>query len=159
MTNRRRRKAGEELPAALGESTGFLLSKAAQLVRERFENRLCARDLTAQQVGILSLVSSRTVATQREIGKALRIDRTTMVYLVDRLEEMRLLERQDNAADRRSYAVKITSAGTGALKKAMNDARRVENDVLRDFSERDLRTLRRILSRIAKLGAENGGER
>lgn len=117
-------------------------------MREQFESRLVTRGLTAPQVGILSVVVSATASTQRSIGKVLRIDRTTMVRLIDSLEELGLITRKDNASDRRSYAVGITAKGETVLRSALADAARMEDRILDRVSARDRQTLRRVLSAI-----------
>ncbi len=150
----RARKSPRPATATLSESIGFLLNKAAQFIRERFESCLVARGLTAPQVGILSVVASRGSLTQREIGDVLRIDRTTMVQLIDRLEDLKLIARGDHATDRRSYAVGITAKGQAVLKSAMADATRIENEILHDLSERDRQILRRVLRAIPESGGQ-----
>jgi DNA-binding MarR family transcriptional regulator len=56
--------------------------------------------------------------SQQAIGDALRIDRTTMVSLVDRLERRGLVRRERNPADRRAYTIGLTAEGRDLQRKA-----------------------------------------
>ena len=56
--------------------------------------------------------------SQQAIGEALRIDRTTMVALVDDLEQLGLVRRERNPADRRAYTIRLTSEGADLQRRA-----------------------------------------
>ncbi len=132
------------LPLALTDSIGFLLSKSAELLRGKFNDRLKAHGITARQVGVLAVVSALGGATQRGIADALRVDQTTMMKLIDGLEALGAVERTETR-DRRSYAVVITEKGELLRERALAEARRVERDVLRRVPLQDRETLRRVL--------------
>ena len=56
--------------------------------------------------------------SQQAIGEALRIDRTTMVSLVDQLERRGLVRRERNPADRRAYTIGLTAEGRDLQRNA-----------------------------------------
>jgi DNA-binding MarR family transcriptional regulator len=85
-----------------------------------------------------------------ELGEQLGIDRSTMVQLVDGLEAKGLVERQRNPADRRSYALTITPAGTEMWQRARGDVERSEDDILDGMSEEDRDALRRLLAQVVQ---------
>jgi DNA-binding MarR family transcriptional regulator len=62
--------------------------------------------------------SGAAALSQQAIGVALRIDRTTMVALVDDLEQLSLVRRERNPADRRAYAIRLTSKGADLQRRA-----------------------------------------
>ena len=57
--------------------------------------------------------------TQKALGDALRIDRTTMVALIDDLEDKGYVIRQRHPRDRRAFLVHPTGAGRGAKTAAI----------------------------------------
>jgi len=83
-------------------------------------NDMLARmELNARQVGILTLVTEREPMTQKALGDMLRIDRTTMVTLIDDLEGKGLVVRQRHPRDRRAFLVWPTESGRTAKIEAV----------------------------------------
>lgn len=96
---------------------GFLLRKAGQRFTEQAEQALVHLNITLRQFGVLNVVDSEPGINQRMVGQTLRIDRTTIVGLVDDLEQKDLLERR-RGADRRTFALYLTDRGTVCLRDA-----------------------------------------
>lgn len=102
-------------PAGLSNSTGFLLGKAAQRAVLEFEGRLRPFGLRSREYGVLSLIQTAGPQSQQAIGEALRIDRTTMVNVIDGLERRNLVTRIRDPRDRRKYAITLTPDGIELL--------------------------------------------
>ena len=75
------------LPPSMRDRVPFLLYRAAELSQSLANEMLSPMALTARQVGILTLVAELEPMTQKALGDMLRIDRTSMVVLLDDLEE------------------------------------------------------------------------
>ena len=75
---------------------------------------LVAVALNARQVGILTMVTELEPMTQKSLADALRIDRTTMVALLDDLEDKGYVARQRHPRDRRAFLVQPTDSGRAA---------------------------------------------
>lgn len=67
---------------------------------------------------VLKMLAAVGPCSQRVLSEELRIDRTVMVGLCDRLEDAGYVRRERDAVDRRAYAVTITPAGREALAPA-----------------------------------------
>lgn len=87
--------------------------------------------------------------SQQQLGRKLRIDRTTMVKLVDALEEGHFARRKNHPRDRRAYLVEITPAGGRALAAIGKIADRMEAELLNRFTEPERRMIRRALLTLA----------
>jgi DNA-binding MarR family transcriptional regulator len=97
----------------------FLLYRAAELSHSLANGMLARVQLTARQVGILTLVTEWEPMTQKALGDALRIDRTTMVSLIDDLERKGYVVRQRHPLDRRAFLVHPTEPGRTAKAEAI----------------------------------------
>jgi len=75
--------------------------------------------LTARQVGILTLVTELEPMTQKALGDILRIDRTTMVSLIDDLERKGYVARLRHPRDRRAFLIEPTGEGRAAKTDAI----------------------------------------
>ncbi len=69
-------------------------------------------DLSPSQFNVLNLLYDQSGGcTQIELSRSLIMHRSNVTGLVDRLEARGLVQRRDNAHDRRAYRVVLTAAG------------------------------------------------
>ena len=111
----------------LRSSFGFMLAKAAQRLAGICETELASLALTTRQVGLLMAIRENGPASQKNIGKILRTDRTTMVALVDHLEAKGYLQRVKNPNDRRAYNLILSEKGSDVLDHAWQIIQSAEN--------------------------------
>src|SRR5437762_14384235 len=80
------------LPPSMRDRVPFLLFRASQVSLALANQMLAEIGLCARQAGILTMVTELGPMTQKDLGQALRVDRTTMVALLDdlRSEERRV---------------------------------------------------------------------
>jgi len=109
----------DALPPSMRDRVPFLLYRAAEQSHSLANDMLARMGLSARQVGILTLVTEREPMTQKALGDMLRIDRTTMVTLIDDLERKGLVVRQRHPRDRRAFLVQPTESGRAAKVQAV----------------------------------------
>ncbi len=105
------------IPPSLADRPGALLTIAARTGQELARRRLAPMGLTVQLCGVLNLLSIGPVS-QQVLGEQLGIDRTTVVELIDQLEQKDIVVRRRNPADRRSYSLVLTAHGRTVQKRA-----------------------------------------
>jgi DNA-binding MarR family transcriptional regulator len=137
-----------KLPPALTDWMGFLLNKAAQSLLVDAEEELEPVELEAREVGLLLLLEDEGPQPQIQLASKLRIDRTTMVDLIDDLESQALVNRRPNPEDRRAYAVTLTDEGRSELRDATRTLAEVEESFLSPLDEEEQAALRRLLLRL-----------
>ena len=106
------------LSQGLRASPGFLPGEAAQRGAELVEQALSPLALKARHYGVLVALQDLGSLSQHELGQLLRIDRTTMVAVVDHLERQGFVLRGLHPVDRRTHQVQLTAAGQAALEQA-----------------------------------------
>lgn len=126
----------------------FLLYRTAQASHALANRMLAEIGLTARQVGILTLITEREPMTQTALGGELEVDRTTMVELLDRLEEQGLVERRRRPDDRRAFMIHPTKAGLAAKENAIRILDQQQATFLEPLSERDREVLGELLNRL-----------
>jgi MarR family transcriptional regulator for hemolysin len=109
---------------------GFALQQAAGALRAETEARLAEHDLDARTFGGLLFIAAR-VPTQVELGRALAMDRTSIMQLVDRLAAAGWVEREPVPGDRRANRVRLRADAISRLKAAERAAREAERDWVR----------------------------
>jgi len=106
------------IPPSLADRAGALLTIAARTGQELAGKRLAPMGLTVRLCGVLILLAKGPIS-QQELGEQLGIDRTTIVELIDELEQRGVVVRRRNSADRRSYALVLTPKGRAFQKRAL----------------------------------------
>jgi DNA-binding MarR family transcriptional regulator len=97
---------------------------------------------------VLSALDKTPNLTQAELGKALGLDKTTLMSQLDRLERMGLVVRRSDQRDRRARIPEITEAGNALRAKVASSCDSVETAVLNSFSQDQVQVFRHMLSEI-----------
>ena len=139
----------DPLPESLTRYTGFLVAKAHQRLWVMFGEECRAHGVEVQCVGILHLLEEGGAMSQQQLGRRLRIDRTTMVKLVDAMEKSGFARRADNPSDRRAYLVEMTSQGRKALKAMQMVAEKMERKLFTGFTDAERKVIHRALLSLA----------
>jgi DNA-binding MarR family transcriptional regulator len=126
----------------------FLLFRASAMSLSLANEMLGEMDLCARQVGILTMVTELEPMTQKALADALRIDRTTMVTLLDDLEAKAYVTRKRHPRDRRAYLVEPTDAGRAAKIAAVHILDEQQRRFLAPLSEGERHQLAALLRRL-----------
>jgi DNA-binding MarR family transcriptional regulator len=137
-----------QLPAALSDRLGFLLGQAHEQHRRLAAGRFAELGIAPKEFGALSVLADEGPLTQQRLGHRMGVDRTTMVAVADSLESGGLVARERNPADRRAYALRLTTKGRRTLARAQRVAVRAENDFLVNLGSRERAQLRAMLRRV-----------
>jgi len=94
---------------------------------------------------VLSALDKTPNLTQGELGKALGLDKTTLMSQLDRLERMGLVVRRSDPRDRRTRIPEITEAGNALRAKVVSACASAEAAALNSFSQDQVQIFRRML--------------
>ncbi len=140
----------EDIPDDLLPFMGFLIAKAAQSIVETVDESMSAFGITSRHYGIMLLLTRNDGLPQSAIGETLRIDRTTMVRLVDELEAQNLVERHRDPNDRRAYALSLSEKGQAMLPEISQRVVETEKASLASLEQDEIRQLFRILLKLLR---------
>jgi len=126
----------------------FLLYRAAEESHALANQMLADMALSARQAGILTMVTELEPMTQKALGEALRIDRTTMVALLDDLEGKGYVVRQRHPGDRRAFLVHPTDSGRAAKAAAVQILDEQQRRFLAPLTPAERRQLAVLLTRL-----------
>lgn len=127
----------------------FLLAQIGAHAAAKFGERLAAAKLAPAHAGILRILGATPAITQQALADGLGMVPSRLVTLIDELEERRLIERRENADDRRRYALHLTDKGRSSLESIGRIAREHQQALLAALSEDEQRQLRQMLQRVA----------
>jgi DNA-binding MarR family transcriptional regulator len=100
---------------------------------------------------VLSHLAEHDEATVTEIHRTFGHKRSTLTSVLDRLEAKQLIERVVNAADRRSFIIKLTPPGRLAARKVQAWMRKLESDIERNLSEEQIEGMDAVGRSISKV--------
>ena len=97
---------------------------------------------------MLLLVEANPGSNQTRIGKALGIDRSTLVSIIDMLEKRGLIRREPSPTDRRSHALVLSVEGAAFLRAIRPRLDAHEAEIARNLSAAERAQLRDLLQRL-----------
>src|SRR6059058_2502986 len=109
-------------PEPLASAPGFLLSWHGKRTAHAFAEALTQVGLKPQHFGVLRLIATKPGSTQQELVERSMIDPSSMVAIIDELEELGFAERHAHEGDRRKHAVELTPDGKRILGRAQSIA-------------------------------------
>ncbi len=127
---------------------GYLLKHAQMRLNELHTEVLEPFGIDARELGVLLVLDGDTSQSQHEVAQELAVDRTTMVAMLDVLEEKGIVARQPDPTDRRRNLVGLTSEGRRTLEEATRASDRAEQLLLVSLSARDQQRFRAALQSI-----------
>ena len=137
-------------PALKPESSvAFLLVQLGFHLAGRFGDLLAPLGIEQRHAGMLVRLAQNDGKSQQAIAELLGINATRMVFLTDELEQLGLVERRRNPADRRSHALHLTEAGTAMLARIRQVTAAHEANVTASLSDAERAELAVLLRRIA----------
>ena len=129
------------------EFAGQLFFRLWRATHTRTAEVLGSLGLTPALFALLNVIAAREGAIQQELGSALGIDRSTMVALIDQLENAGLARRRRSATDRRAREIAITPKGRRLLQRARGLIAQVEDEVLAGLTAEERHELLTLLRR------------
>jgi DNA-binding MarR family transcriptional regulator len=104
--------------------------------------------LTPGEFGLLVLVERNGGLSQMALARALGIDRSTLVPILDRLQARGLLVRRSSPTDGRTHALGLTAAGGQAVAKFTRLVKAHEKHIASGLSAGETRKLIELLEKV-----------
>jgi DNA-binding MarR family transcriptional regulator len=126
----------------------LLMVRLARMAGYRLGEALAAMEIRTHEFAVLNHLSESGPLSQQELGRALRINPSNLVGLLDQLEGDGLLVRVRDPHDRRRHLVTLTAIGRRRLMRAWEAAEAAEVDLLSPLSDQEREELRSMLERL-----------
>jgi DNA-binding MarR family transcriptional regulator len=127
---------------------GYLFKHAQVRLSELTAEALAPFDVDARELGVLILVDAHEPSSQQLVAERLGVDRTTMVAVLDTLEQRGLVTRRPDTEDRRRNAVELTPAGKETVRRASKASDEAERKLLAPLAADAAERLRDALHTI-----------
>ena len=127
---------------------GFHLRQAQIAVFRDFAATMGSLDISPGLFAVLVLIEGNPGLKQSALAKAVHLDRSSVVSVVDNLERRGLVERHAVANDRRSNALRLTASGATLLKRLKRRVAGHEKRLARGLDTGERATLVALLQRV-----------
>jgi len=139
-------------PPELAGRLAYLLKHAQLGLARLTAEALAPFGVTGRELAVLTVLAGQEPGSQQQAAQRLGVDRTTMVGLVDTLEDKGLVRRRAHAEDRRRNVIELTEAGGDTLHRADEASRDAERHFLAPLSARDAGLLKTALLALIQPG-------
>jgi len=116
---------------------GWALASLLRDYQKQVEAALQGLPGGARAFLVMSHVQRQTCQSQIAIAERLGLDKTTLTYLLDALEQQDLIARSTDPHDRRSRRINLTEAGTTALAGYAGAVEAIEQEILARLGAED----------------------
>lgn len=134
---------------ALAGFVGFRLRLAQIRVFRDFEHGLADLGVTPASFSVLEVLRRNPGATQSKLASAVHLDRSSLVPLLDKLEQRALLKRRASSTDRRNNHIYLSPEGGVLLDAAMLRVRKHERRMTARLTATERKA---VLALLAKIG-------
>ena len=125
---------------------GYQLRLTQRAIFADFAQTVGERGISPGLFGVLVVIGENPGLTQQALADAAHLDRSTVVTVIDKLEDRGLVERR--AADRRSNGLFLAAKGAILLRGLKRKVARHERRVVQNLSLRERAQLLSLLQRI-----------
>jgi DNA-binding MarR family transcriptional regulator len=128
---------------------GFLLHDVARLLKRRFEHNAKGTGLTRSQWQVLAHLGQNEGIHQGKLAELLDVEAITLGRIVDKLENLGLVERRPHPSDRRIWVLHLTDAARPKLIQLRKLGEITRQEAMAGMEEADRKCLLKTL-RILK---------
>lgn len=132
----------------LDSLVGYAIRRAQILIYEDFLAALAPWEITPQRFSALTLIAKNTALKLTDLARILGIARSGAVQLVDHLQSMGYVTRQEVVGDKRAYALTLTPAGRRAHTGITRAVQAHDQRISAQLSEPERQALIALLGRL-----------
>jgi DNA-binding MarR family transcriptional regulator len=126
----------------------YLLARIGRSQSVRFGERVQSVGLRPKHFAVLNAIALADGASQQELGGRMGLDPSGLVGAIEQLEQLGLVERRRDEADRRRYVLGLTGEGTDALRRGRRVVAESARELLGALDDAEVDTLVDLLSRV-----------
>lgn len=133
----------------MADELGFHLRRAQVAAFKHFAQTVTAAEgITPGLYGMLQVIANNSGLTQSRLAEVMEVDRSSIVKVVNALEDKGLIRRDAAPNDRRSYHLRMTAEGKLALRRIEEAVAQQDREFAAGLSEDARKLLITLLKRL-----------
>ncbi|MFO8055963.1 MAG: MarR family transcriptional regulator [bacterium] len=142
--------------ATTAYTIGFYLSRASRSMRyyvDRLFEDSEFPEVSMGYIGVLLELHREDDRTISDLSRAVRLEKSTMTGLIERMVRAGLIVREQDENDRRAHRIRLTERGREVRPLLDRVLSRSYSDLTRGLSNKDIEKTKQVLSRIIENAA------
>lgn len=123
------------------ENTGFLIKKISDRLLSELDYNLRKYDITARQLEVLDYIKENKSCSQKELAEFLGIRHTTVIDLVGKLQEKKLINKKQDKKNSKFNAITLSKKGQSLAEELGNFRDDVEDIIAKGLEKEDKKAL------------------
>lgn len=111
-------------------------------------------EISPEQSFILKILDSKEDSIQSDLAEIMQIDKSAVMRHIDQLESKGMVQRVNDAIDRRKKYILITESGNEILKKCEAAQKFTTEKIMQGITDNEMSTFKLVLNKL-KDNAEN----
>ena len=148
---------GKERPAPdiaremkLDHGLGFLVRLLETRATALYDELTSQSEVTPRQFGVMLTLYQRGTLTLTELATQIRVDRSTLGEMINRMSDRGLVRKESNGIDRRSATVTLAKLGEQALLRLVSGVVQLQEDLLAPLPAEDRAHFMRCMRLVAE---------
>jgi DNA-binding MarR family transcriptional regulator len=125
------------------------LERAAHLIGSYVERVARGLDISQAEAHVLAQLERHGPLPIAELHRAFGTKRSTLTNLLDRMERRRLVRRELNKKDRRSFTIHPTRTGIAYGRRVVREVDELEARLRKEVAARDLEAVEVVVAALA----------
>ena len=113
------------------------------------QNALTKGEVSLPQFWAMSWLSDHTGATMHDLAKAMNLKPSTATMLVDRLVELKMMDRDRDGVDRRRVLVRLSARGRKILDEVYSQKQKALQETFRHLSPAERLQYLELIEKLA----------
>jgi DNA-binding MarR family transcriptional regulator len=134
----------------LDKGLGFLVRLLDTRVNVLYEQLTAQNDITPRQFGVLLTLYQQGTLTLTELARHIRVDRSTLGEMINRMAKRSLISRRNSGSDGRSAEVLLAPAGKTVLLGLVTGAAELQTALLAPLAAEDRAQFMRCMKLVAE---------
>lgn len=133
-----------------GQPIGFMIKQINNVYEKDLNERLKTIGITASQCAVLDYLfhTSKEEVSQRDVERSLNLKNPTVTGLLKRLDEKGYILCVPNASDKRKKNIYLTEKAYDIQRRMENDRRKLDKELTRGMTKREIAALRKNLEKL-----------
>ena len=134
----------------LDHGVGFLVRLIETRATALYDQLTKQNEITPRQFGAMLTLYQRGTLTLTELATHIRVDRSTLGEMINRMAERGLIRKEANDADRRSATITLDKAGEQAVLRLVAGAAQLQEELLAPLPPKDRAQFLRCMKLVAE---------
>ena len=132
-------------------SVGFLSRQASKILEKALDIELLRTyGLSSAQWKVIGALATSNGLSQKELADLLSLDASSLVPVIDKLEQNQFVRRKPDPIDRRNNRIFITKKSESIINSIVDAILRLRKSIYKNISARDVEITKKVLRKMTE---------